>query len=82
MKRDMIPCDVVMRRLWAFIDGELDPESADQVHEHLEMCGRCYPRYDFQSAYFRLMERVGTQPLPDELRSRIFASLLAETEQG
>jgi anti-sigma factor (TIGR02949 family) len=80
MKRDMIPCDVVIKRLWAFIDGELDPASEDQVREHLEMCNRCYPRYDFQRAYFRLMEKVATEPVPDELRSRVFRSLLAEAE--
>jgi anti-sigma factor (TIGR02949 family) len=80
MKRDMIPCNVVMQRLWAFIDGELDPLSEDQVREHLEMCNRCYPRYDFQHAYFRLMDRLAARPVPDELRSRIFESLLTQTE--
>ncbi|MGH7502448.1 MAG: zf-HC2 domain-containing protein [Longimicrobiales bacterium] len=80
MKRKSIPCNVVMQRLWAFIDGELDTSSGEAVREHLEMCRRCYPRYDFQRAYFRLMERTAAEPEPAELRSRIFQVLLAETE--
>jgi anti-sigma factor (TIGR02949 family) len=80
MKRKSIPCNVVMERLWAFIDGELHSASGEEVREHLEMCRRCYPRYDFQLAYFRLMERMAAEPEPAELRGRIFQALLAETE--
>jgi anti-sigma factor (TIGR02949 family) len=69
-----------MQRLWAFIDGELDTASGDQVRQHLEMCRRCYPRYDFQRAYFQLMERMAAEPEPAELRSRVFQALLAEAE--
>lgn len=80
MKRNTIPCDVVMQRLWAFIDGELDAASEDQVREHLEMCHRCYPRYDFQRAYFRLMARLATDNTPAQVRSRVFRALLTEAE--
>ena len=79
MKRDSIPCKDAMKRLWAFLDGELDAASEVKVREHLEMCRRCYPRYDFQRAYFRLMHRLADEPEPPELRSRIFQVLLAET---
>lgn len=80
MKKSPIPCDIVMKRLWAFIDGELDAVSDQEVREHLEMCQRCYPRYDFQAAYFRLLQRLGGRADDDgALRSRIFESLLAES---
>ncbi len=78
MRRDPIPCEIVLQRLWAFLDGELDPASGEEVRRHLEMCGRCYPRYDFQRAYFRLMERVAAEPVPEALRSRVFHTLLME----
>jgi len=79
MKSQSIPCELVMERLWTFIDRELDTASEAEVREHLRMCGRCYPRYDFQQAYFRLMRRLTTEPAPSELRSRVFRTLLAET---
>jgi len=79
MNSKPIPCHVVMERLWAFIDGQLEPASENEVREHLEMCAMCYPRYDFQRAYFRLMGRLVSEPEPAEVRSRIFAALLEET---
>jgi anti-sigma factor (TIGR02949 family) len=75
-----IPCSEVAKRLWAFIDGELDPTSEEEVREHLEMCQRCYPRYDFQRAYFGLMQRVAEAPLDmGDVRSRVFEALLLES---
>ena len=79
MNDQMIPCSEVMRRLWAFIDDELDTASAAEVKRHLEMCRRCYPRYNFQFAYFKLMQRSAEKPEPGELRSQVFQRLLAET---
>ncbi len=78
MSDTSIPCKVAMKRLWAFIDGELDAVSEDEMRRHIEMCPRCYPRYDFQLAYFSLMQRLASQPEPPDLRSRIFHALLAE----
>jgi len=78
MKRDSIPCDVVMQRLWAFIDGELDAVSEEQVRQHLELCRQCYPRFDFQRAYFRLMQQIAAEATPGELRRRVFQALLTE----
>ncbi len=78
MRRDSIPCQQAMMRLWEFLDRELDPVSEDEVRSHLEVCRRCYPRYDFQRAYFGLMQRLANEPQPPELRSRIFQALLAE----
>ncbi|MCI0433925.1 MAG: zf-HC2 domain-containing protein [Gemmatimonadetes bacterium] len=59
-----IACEAVMARLWAFIDGELELASEIEVREHLEACERCYPQFDFQHAYFRLMRRLAAQPAP------------------
>ncbi len=78
MKTAMIPCETVLERLWAFIDGELEPSSAEEVRSHLEMCRMCYPRYDFQRAYFRLMQRMAENPEPPGLRDRVLSRLLEE----
>lgn len=76
-------CSEVTKRLWAFLDGELDLASEGEVRAHLEMCQRCYPRYDFQRAYFHLMQRLAKAP-PDAgtVRSRVFEALLAESSRG
>ena len=82
-KMNSMPCSEVTKRLWAFIDGELDIPSEREVRAHLEMCQRCYPRYDFQRAYFKLMQRLAAEP-PDTgtVRSRVFEALLAESSRA
>jgi len=78
MKPDPKECRAVMERLWAFLDGELELEDAEQVRKHLSMCKRCYPRYDFQRAYFRMMEKLAAEPAPAPVRRRVFQDLLTE----
>lgn len=75
---DSVPCEVVMQRLWAFLDGELDAAASEQVREHLEMCTRCYPHYDFQRTYFLMMQRLAERQDSPVLRSRVFQALLLE----
>ncbi|MGQ0562720.1 MAG: zf-HC2 domain-containing protein [Gemmatimonadota bacterium] len=78
---DLTQCHKVIAQLWAYIDGELTPERMDEIRAHLEMCHRCYPQYDFQRAFLAFIARVGDQPLPRQLRRRVFERLLAE-ERG
>jgi anti-sigma factor (TIGR02949 family) len=68
-KVSTIPCETALARLWAYIDGDLQPASEAEVKAHLEVCQRCYPLFDFQHAYFRLITRIADRPSPPGLRS-------------
>lgn len=76
-----ISCEDALARLWEFLDRELPPEEEAAVRKHLEICGLCYPKYDFQRAYFqytrRIRARAGVSP---EFRHRLFAELLTQEE--
>jgi mycothiol system anti-sigma-R factor len=73
-----IPCSEVVERLWEYIDEELaDPDSA-AVRAHLDACARCFPQYDFQRAYREFLRCTGDQPVPAELRQRVFEAMLVE----
>jgi anti-sigma factor (TIGR02949 family) len=78
----MLPCEQVRERLWAFIDGELAPRDAAAVQRHLEMCGRCFPEYDWQRAYARFMRNTARRMVPAGLRRRVFEALLEESRNG
>jgi mycothiol system anti-sigma-R factor len=74
----MIPCDQVVAKLWEYLDRELAEATAAQVQQHLEVCGRCFPQYDFQRAYREYLRQVQRESVPPDLRHRIFEAILAE----
>ncbi len=78
----MIDCQHVMKRLWAYLDGELPHADAEALREHLAVCARCNPQYRFQLAFLQLIARAiprrGPRP---EFRRRLVAALgIAEPE--
>jgi anti-sigma factor (TIGR02949 family) len=75
----MIRCEEAMARLWEFLDGELQDTEETAVQKHLEVCNRCYPRYDFQKAYFEYMQRTSSRERGDvNLRRELFRRLLGQ----
>ncbi len=82
-KMGMIRCEEAMARLWEFLDGELEDVEEEAVRKHLEVCNRCYPKYDFQRAYFEYMQRTSR---PGEgsadLRHELFRKLLEQEAAG
>jgi anti-sigma factor (TIGR02949 family) len=75
----MIRCEEVLARLWEFLDGELPPEDEGRLQRHLEVCGRCYPQYDFRRAYLEYTRRLAEREVaPPDLRKRIFRHILEE----
>lgn len=74
----MVPCDHVIAQLWEYVDGDLDALRSEQVRRHLDACARCFPEYDFRSAYLKFMRRRSTHQLSPELRRRVFETILEE----
>lgn len=77
-ERRMIPCEEVLERLWAYVDGELTPERTAEIEEHLRMCERCFPEFDFRRAFRMFLRRQARTPAPPGLRRRVFQELLRE----
>lgn len=74
--RGSIDCSGVMKRLYEYIDGELDDETLVKIRRHLEVCKKCYPHYQFEKAFLHLLGDQGRASAPSELRRRIFRSIL------
>jgi anti-sigma factor (TIGR02949 family) len=79
MKTEMLDCDVVMRQLWDYLDGELTPNREEAVRAHLAMCGRCQPQRDFEQSFLRALSASRQEhSRPDTIKARVLAALRAE----
>ena len=68
----MIDCTEAVRRMWAYLEHELDATPVAEFEVHLETCQRCCGELEF-SRHLRevVAEGEGATPVPPELRSRI-----------
>jgi anti-sigma factor (TIGR02949 family) len=68
----MIDCTEAVRRMWAYLEHELDAKPVAEFEVHLETCQRCCGELEF-SRHLRevVAEGEGATPVPPELRSRI-----------
>ncbi len=76
----MIDCHGVMKRLWEYLDGELPPDEADRIRDHLAMCARCYPQYRHQLAFLALVSRAAAATTPRQEFVRRLDAVLASAE--
>ena len=75
----MMRCHEALSRLLEFVDGELSEAEEAAVKEHLDICDRCYPRYDFQRAYVEFTRQLqDRQHAPPTLRRRLFRKILEQ----
>ncbi len=77
--RPMLDCDAVMRQLWDFLDGELTDERMGSIREHLALCARCYPQFEFERTFLETLARARREHSNYEgVRGRVMAALQAE----
>lgn len=76
----MIDCHGVMKRLWEYLDGELPPDEADRIRDHLAMCARCYPQYRHQLAFLALVLRAAAAATPRQEFVRRLEAVLASAK--
>lgn len=55
----MIDCKETLARVYEYLDGELTPERAKEVADHLGYCRGCYDRAEFERALKDLVRRTG-----------------------
>ncbi|MFW6192314.1 MAG: zf-HC2 domain-containing protein [Gemmatimonadota bacterium] len=67
-----VACEEAARRVYAFLDGELDEEDAEAIRCHVEQCERCFPMYNWEWLFLDVLKERGDRPEPsDELRKRV-----------
>jgi anti-sigma factor (TIGR02949 family) len=77
--KPMIDCQTVMRQLWDYLDGELTPDRVEAIEDHLKMCARCYPQYEFERTFLDQVGKLRREHSHlDGLRSRLLDALKAQ----
>jgi mycothiol system anti-sigma-R factor len=77
---EMIPCEDALRLVHDFLDGELDGVPQAQVKAHFDVCQRCYPHLQLETAFRDALRRAGSgEGAPSELRAKV-AALISEAE--
>lgn len=74
-----IDCDATVRRLWDYLDEELDVQRAAQVAQHLRSCAACRQHFAFAEHFLAaLHQHWPASSEPASLRERVVARLTAE----
>lgn len=75
-----IPCEEAARRVYEYLDEELDPAKAEEIRCHVLQCQRCYPMYNWERLFLRaLRERGGRAEASEELRRKVERLLDSQT---
>jgi mycothiol system anti-sigma-R factor len=68
----MIKCDEVLKRLYDYIDKELDEELRTEIEEHLKLCKYCSHHRDFEIQLKELIQKsCWANGAPEFLRTKI-----------
>jgi mycothiol system anti-sigma-R factor len=69
-------CEHVLKRVYEFLDNEVDGATGDAIRRHLSMCEPCLERFDVEEAVKSLIhQRCGGETAPTHLRAKIVSQL-------
>ena len=71
----MITCAEAVNQLWEYLDGALPGENRAAIEEHLGFCRRCCGEAEFAEELRGFLARGATEEIPDEVRTRLLATL-------
>jgi mycothiol system anti-sigma-R factor len=74
----MIKCEEVLKRLYEYIDKELDENVTTEIVEHLKLCKYCCRHHDFEVQLKEMIQKsCFDKKAPDFLKNKI-SELLGE----
>jgi len=75
---DMIDCEEALKRLFRFVDQDLDDHKHAEMETHLSRCKSCYSRVEFEKRLHQHLRGVGQEAPSEALRRRV-KKLMGET---
>jgi mycothiol system anti-sigma-R factor len=67
----MIDCREAVRRMWAYLDHDLERGPVEELEAHLEACQRCCGELEFSRHLKEKVAASGSETMPDPFRRRI-----------
>lgn len=77
---DPIDCEEAVRRVYEFLDGELDQRTTERIRRHLEVCRRCYPYFNFERIFLDHVRSRGLGERRSQELERKVVRLLRELD--
>ena len=71
MTRHDMKCEEVLRHLIAYLDREMDEDTAARIERHLEECRGCFSRARFEKMLKGHIQATGSKKQSERLRARI-----------
>lgn len=66
-----IGCEEALRRLFDYLDHELDESRRAEMEQHLKVCRGCYSRVEFEKRLKGRLATVGAEAPPSDFERRI-----------
>jgi mycothiol system anti-sigma-R factor len=64
-------CSEVLKRVFYFIDNELEYADQSEIQHHLDECGPCLQKYDLERTVKALVARSCSEHAPETLRDKV-----------
>lgn len=67
----MISCSEAVRRLWDYLENDLDAADRARVDEHLAFCRKCCGEAEFAEALRSFLASAAPPEMPTEVKVRL-----------
>lgn len=64
-------CAEAVRQLWDFLEQEVEPQDAERIEDHLEVCRRCCGELEFAKELRSFLTDHASADLPADVEQRL-----------
>ncbi|MDH5772058.1 MAG: mycothiol system anti-sigma-R factor [Rhodospirillaceae bacterium] len=66
-----LDCKEVVKKIFEYLDGELDEHTHADIEHHMDHCRSCFSRAEFEAELKNKVKNNAEEKAPDELKNRI-----------
>ncbi|MDX1577429.1 MAG: zf-HC2 domain-containing protein [Gemmatimonadota bacterium] len=77
-----VDCREAVERVYEYLDGELDASAMEAIRQHIRVCQRCYPYFNFERIFLDHLRSKGRKDERSESLERRVRRLLREEAES